>query len=458
MAQGSRVSLLHHNVVRLIRRDARLALQRILEKSHHSEIAEVMGKLSETDAIHVFSAVKSPRTKALVLADLAPNRVLELIAKYEPKEIAQIFQEFESDDAAYILNNLPHEISEEILKIMKAADAVEASQIEDLLKYEPNTAGSLMNVDVFAIPMDVNVSEVITRIQESPDKEFLFYLYVVDEAGSLVGVLSLRQLLMHQPGTFLKDIMNPNVIRITPDVDQEEVARVVSTYDLLAVPIVDDNNKLIGMITVDDVLDVIKDEATADILQMAGASSETDLSERSVWRMFRARAPWLILPCLVQFLNVKTISMYSDSITKLIAIAAFIPIINAMGGNVANQTASIVIRGISLGRFGYEQIVQVLLRELPVGVLIGLFYGAIIGVFGIFSAGGHQWFPVVVGLASVLSIFISSVVGTAVPLLLQRLDYDPTLATTTFCSAFMDITGAVIFLQLASFGIKMFMV
>jgi magnesium transporter len=403
----------------------------------------------------LFSAVRSPQTKAAILAELEPSRVMELITAYQPKEIAEIFQEFESDDAAYILNNLPEETSEEILKIMKAADAREASQIEDLLKYEPNTAGSLMNVDVFCARMDQTIGEVISTIQSNSEKEFLFYLYVVGEGNNLVGVLSLRQLLMHKPEVMLKDIMNSQVIRVTPEVEQSEVARIVSSYDLLAVPVVDEHNALIGMITVDDVLDVIKDEAAQDILQMTGTGgAETDILEKSVWKSFRSRAPWLLIPTLLGLGNVLILSRFTHKVEHALLAIAFVPLIAALGGNTATQTAGTVIRGLSYGEISRSQMWSMVWHDLRVVWMIGLTYGLLVLGFGFLVGKDVPWIALVSAAASWTTILVSSGIGLGIPLILKRLDFDPTAATTTLCNALMDIVASVIFVQFFLIGMR----
>src|SRR5205823_881361 len=237
------------------------------------------------------------------------------------------------DDQAYILTRLSEERSQEILRFMRPEDSAE---VKDLLQYEPQTAGAIMTADYFALPSDSTAQEAIRKLQQSTDTRNVFYIYVTDKEDKLVGVVSLRQLLLVVPDRSLGSMMTRDVISVTPDTDQEEVAKQVALYNLLAIPVVEKDNTLVGIITVDDVVDVMREEATEDMLKMSGTKIEEEdrLMTSSVLNAVRLRVPWLLTTLIGSIISGLILWLFSDTIKEVVAIVTFIPVITAMGGNV----------------------------------------------------------------------------------------------------------------------------
>ncbi len=273
MAPQRRIDVVLDSVKRLLRIGATANLLNLLQKQHPADLAQVFGSLLDTERQAVFSILveRSARLAMETVSEMGPEAGAKLLTGRSAEEIAKLLQEIPSDDAAALIDYLPDELSSEVLELMRRR---ESGQVESLLEYGEQTAGRIMNPQVFALSEDLTVGEAITALQSSRDVEMVFYLYVVDARRHLVGVTSLRRLLLVSPETPLKRIMTPEVTSVRVDTDQEEVARQVASYNLLAVPVVDEESKLVGIVTVDDVIDVIKDEATEDLLRLAGVSGD----------------------------------------------------------------------------------------------------------------------------------------------------------------------------------------
>jgi magnesium transporter len=289
-------------------------------------------------------------------------------------------------------------------------------------------------------------------VQSSRDVEMVFYLYIVDARGHLVGVTSLRRLLLVSPETPLKRIMTADPISARVDMDQEEVARLVASYNLLAIPVVEEANKLAGVITVDDVIDVIKDEATEDLYRLAGVSSDervfTPASES-----FRKRMPWLIVNLATAFLAAAVVGAFQHTIAAWVALAVFMPIVAGMGGNAATQTLTVIIRGIALGELTWSNSRKALLKNLLVGVGNGLVTGTI-GAVVAWTMNGDFRLGVILAMAMVINLFVAGLVGTLIPLGLKALKIDPALASAVFITTFTDVCGFASFLGLATLYIR----
>ena len=298
------------SVKRLLRIGATANLLNLLQKQHPADLAQVFGTLLETERHAVFSLLveRSARLAMETVSEMGPEEGAKLLTGRSAEEIAKLLQELPSDDAAALIDYLPEELSAEVLELMRRR---ESGQVESLLEYGEQTAGRIMNPQVFALSEDLTVGEAITALQSSRDVEMVFYLYVVDDRRHLVGVTSLRRLLLVSPETPLKRIMAPEVTSVRVDTDQEEVARLVASYNLLAVPVVDEENKLVGIVTVDDVIDVIKDEAAEDLLRLAGVSGDERI-ETTASEALRKRLPWLGINLVTAFLAASVVGDVRD--------------------------------------------------------------------------------------------------------------------------------------------------
>jgi magnesium transporter len=448
------------SVKRLLRIGATANLVNLLQKQHPADLAQVFGELSDRDRHGCFALLveRSPRMAMETVAELGPEAGAPLLADRSAEEIAKLVQEIPSDDAAAIVAHLPEELSASVLDLMRRR---ESGAVENLLEYEERTAGRIMNPNVFALSEDMTVGEAIAALQGSRDVEMVFYLYIVDSRRHLVGVTSLRRLLLVPPDTPLKRIMTADLISARVDSDQEEVARQVASYNLLAIPVVDEENKLAGVITVDDVIDVIKDEATEDVYRLAGVASD-DRVFTSPRDSLRKRLPWLGVNLVTAFVAASVVRLFSDAISQWVALAIFMPVVAGMGGNAATQTLAVIVRGIALGELTWANSRKALTKEALVGigngVVLGLVAGA--GAWLLADAPAPPGVPrymlgVILALAMILNMFVAATAGTLIPLALRALKVDPALASSVFITTLTDVFGFFSFLGLGALFLRL---
>src|SRR5688572_15950337 len=378
MAAQRRIDLVLDSVKRLLRIGATANLLNLLQKQHPADLAQIFSELPDKDREAAFSllAERNGRLAMEAVSELGPEAGAALLATRSAEDIAKLAQEIPSDDAAALIDYLPEELSAAVLDLMRPR---ESGVVENLLEYDEQTAGRIMNPHVFALNEDMTVGEAITELQSNRDVEMVFYLYVVDERRHLVGVVSLRRLLLVAPETPLKRIMTGDLISARVETDQEEVARQVAAYNLLAIPVVDEENKLVGIITVDDVIDVIKEEATEDILRLAGVATD-DRASSPTGETFRKRLPWLAINLATAFIAVAVIASFEGTLRQFTALAFFLPIVAGMGGNAGTQTLTVIVRGIALGELAWGNARKALLKEVIVGLGNGLVLGAVAAV------------------------------------------------------------------------------
>jgi magnesium transporter len=447
MAAQRRLDLVFDSVKRLLRIGATANLLNLLQKQHPADLAQVFSELPDRDREAAFSilAERNGRLAMEAVSELGPEAGAALLATRSAEEIAKLAQEIPSDDAAALIDYLPEDLSAAVLDLMRPK---ESGVVENLLEYDEQTAGRIMNPHVFALNEDMTVGEAITELQSNRDVEMVFYLYVVDERTHLVGVVSLRRLLLVSPETPLKRIMTADLTSARVDMDQEEVARLVASYNLLAIPVVDEENKLVGVITVDDVIDVIKDEATEDIMHLAGVSGDerafTPASES-----LRKRLPWLGVNLATAFLAASVVALFEGTISQITALAVFMPIVAGMGGNAATQTLTVIVRGIALGELSWGNSRKALLKEAIVGIGNGVVLGLVAAVVA-WATRGNPVLGLVLCAAMIINMFVAATAGTLVPLGLRAVNVDPALASSVFITTLTDVFGFLSFLGLAT--------
>ena len=447
MAAQRRIDLVLDSVKRLLRIGATANLLNLLQKQHPADLAQVFSELQdkERDAAFTVLADRNGRLAMEAVSELGPENGARLLATRPAEEIAKLAQDIPSDDAAALIDHLPEELSAAVLHLMRPK---ESTVVENLLEYAERTAGRIMNPNVFALNEDITVGEAITEIQTSRDVEMVFYLYVVDERRHLVGVVSLRRLLLVSPETPLKRIMTADLISARVDMDQEEVARQVAAYNLLAIPVVDAENKLVGIITVDDVIDVIKDEATEDIYRLAGVAGD-ERAFTPAKESLRKRLPWLGINLLTAFLAAAVVGLFEGTIDLFPVLAVFMPIVAGMGGNAGTQTLTVIVRGIALGELTWSNSRKALLKEAVVGLGNGIVLGAAAaGV--VWMVRGNPTLGLVLGMAMIINMFVAAAAGTLVPLGLRAANVDPALASSVFITTMTDMFGFFSFLGLAT--------
>ncbi len=418
----------------------------ILNRLHPSDIAQLFGELPNYRKVAFELLVQHNLILAgEALSELGPPRGGDLLAGMSAQEVSRVLQELDPDDAAEFIGELPPDLQEEILGAMRKKDAAE---VEDLLKYDEETAGRIMNPKVFSLNENTTVGEAIVRLQDSEDLEMVFYIYVVDDRNHLVGVLSLRQLIQRRPNTPIKDIMVSQLKSVSTDTDQEEVAQLVASYNLLAIPVVDSENKLMGFIPVDDVIDVIKEEATEDIYRLAGldASERVFSSPRTSVRM---RIPWLILNLGMGFLIASVVNFFENSIRQFAVLAVFMPIVPLLGGNAGTQTLTVMVRGIALGELRWSNSRRALIKEVLVGAMNGIVIGLVVALAAV-AWKGNPILGVVLALSMFGTLIMAAITGTLVPLALRWLKVDPALASSVFVTTSTDIIGFLLFLGLGT--------
>lgn len=438
---------------RLHRRGATENILRLVLKTHPADLAWVFRSLTLAERTFIFEIIAGTELVAEFFSELDDSILLELVANLTPVYLAEVVGKMAPDDAADLLAAIPDELAAAVQTCMKGDDR---DEVEELLKYDPSTAGGIMSPDFMYLDEELTVEEAIRRVQKrSEDKEMVFYLYITYGDGQLAGVLSLRELLLHPAHRQLKNIMNASVISVTTDTSQSEVAHIVSQYNLLAVPVVDASYQLVGIVTVDDVIDVIREEATEDFLQMAGAGKDNEILLKPLHQKIMLRAPWLFASWIGGVAAMFIINSFGSELQKALALASFMPIIAGMGGNIATQSSTIIVRGMATGRVSMAQFTQIVGREGVVGVVLGLLFGALLGLTASFQYSSPAHLGAVVGISVCAVMIMAASLGTAVPILLKRFQVDAAIATGPFITTSIDVLGITLYFTVAKYLLKL---
>ncbi len=438
--------ILLDSVKKLLRRGATANLQKIINKTHAADLSVLFRSIPFADQRRLFDMITDIERKGILFSELDEDSLLRLVDNLDIDDTVEILEDMATDDVADLLGRLPDEKSGTILEKMKKEGSEE---IEDLLRYDDDTAGGIMIPDFIALKEDLTAREAIEALQKDyVDVEMPFYLYVVDEYNNLVGVSSLRQLVVVPPDTRLKNFMTVDVFSVKTNMDQEEVAKIVARYDILAVPVVDENNNLVGIVTVDDVIDIFRAEATEDILKMAGVGEEF-IETKSVMRSTRIRLPWLFASCLGGILAFFIISEFETSLAKFAYLAAFIPVIMGMGGNIGTQSSTIVVRGLATGKINIRDLWPVVLKELTVGFILGVIYGILIGLVAQVQYSEFK-LAMSVAFAVLSSMSVAALMGSMVPMIFARINIDPAVATGPLVTTSIDIISIYFYFTIAT--------
>jgi magnesium transporter len=438
--------ILVESIKRLLRRDATSHLLKIVKKTHAADLASVFDFLSIQNQRRLFKLINDVSLKGEIFSNLDEDTFLGIVDGMNLDDIVEILDLMPRDDVADLLGCMPVEKSDAILEKMKKEGSKE---VEGLLHYEDDTAGGIMVPEFIALQEDTTAGEAIQSLQkEHLDVEMPFYLYVVDANGNLIGVSSLRQLVVVPPNTPLKNFMTTDVFAVKTSMDQEEVAKIVARYDILAVPVVDDTNKLVGIITVDDVIDIIREEATEDILKMVGVGEEF-VETTSIFKNIKMRMPWLFASCIGGIIASFIIGYFQSSLSKLAYLAAFIPVIMGMGGNIGVQSATITVRGLATGRLSIRDLWSVVSKQILVGLMLGLFYGFIVGLVAQLKYS-RELFALAVGLGVLSSMTLAALAGSLVPMTLAKINIDPAIASGPFVTTAIDIISVSFYFIIAT--------
>ena len=432
-------------LTKLLRHGAYPQLRKIIDKTLPADLSPVLPLLLEEDRRRILSLLIEAGKAARALFELDERDLNEILDALDDATLASICSSSAPDDAADLLDFLEEDRRTRILEIL---GATQGAKLESLLEGEEETAGSLMNTEFLALDEELTVAQAIEAIRQYPRKESFFYVYCVDADQHLVGVLSLRSLILANAAVQLKDLMVQSVVRTQIDDSPEEVAQLVSKYDLLSIPVVDMQNTLVGVVTVDDVLDVIQEQAEEDLLHLAGVATSERVTTpaRETWR---TRFPWLAVNLVTAFAAASVVGAFSDTIKEWTVLAAFMPIVAGMGGNAGTQTLTVFVRALALGEVDWESGLRPIWKELLVGLANGVLIGTIAAGVAGFVTGDWQLAAILLS-AMIVNLVIAGVAGGFVPLILEKLGFDPAVASSIFVTTFTDVGGFFSFLGLAT--------
>jgi magnesium transporter len=411
-----------------------------------ADIAALLDELSSLESIYVLRLLER-QLAADVLIELDETTLTKVLPGLETSEVASWIQAMDSDDAADILSLFSEKEREEI--ISEIEDRVKLEQIVELLRYEEDTAGGIMAKEVLRANKNWNVVQTINEIRRQAENvEKIYSIYVVNNKQHLLGRVSLKKIILASSDTIIEDIIDENIISVPVHMDQEEVAALMRKYDLESVPVVNAKNKLVGRITVDDILDVVQEEADEDIQAMAGVSADIEESD-SIFTISKARLPWLLIGVIGGLMGAKIIGFFEDGLSKYLALASFIPLVAATGGNVGIQASSLIVQSLASKSAFDDTLIQRFLKGFLVAILNGLVLGGFVFLVVVFLYGFESLFGITVGVALFCVVLLSSFMGTVTPLVLHRIGVNPAIASGPFITTTNDLLGLAVYFGVA---------
>ncbi len=428
-------------------------LREIMIEHHPAAVADFSEGLSADETWALFD--RAPlENQAQVFSFYSAAKQDELVRKGDRRRVSQLLEVMPHDDRVDLLRRLPESTVDDLLPLVDKADR---EDIRRLLSYPEHSAGAIMTTDYATLPVDITVAEALTRIrQQAATRETIYYIYVVDAGRRLIGFVSLRDLILAKPGVLLQDVMTTDVVSVKVEQDQEQTARLMSRYDFLAVPVVDDENRLVGIVTHDDILDVLTEEATEDALRQGAvgplAEPYLDVDFAHAWR---TRAMWLSCLFVAELFTFTALASFENAIAQVVALSLFVPLCISTGGNSGSQAATLITRALALGEVTPAQWRRVLRHELLLGFALGITLGAIGFVRASLTpasvlGNADRWMLALVIGQSVAAICLwGTIVGSMLPLLFRRLGFDPGYASSPFVATFVDVTGIVIYFSIA---------
>lgn len=445
-----RTQMLAATVHKLYKRGAFKNIQRILLKTHTADIAAILESFPRYERQEVFKLLTDKQFRAEVISYVDSHTQKELLLDLDPSEVGQTVSLMETDDAADLLSHLPEQVSNEILSKMDKEDSAE---VADLMGYPDDSAGGMMKSEFLALKEELTVADAIREIQHKDEEGLVtFYLYVVNDTGHLVGVISLKQLLMSRPSEVLRNIMSRDVLSVTVETPQEEVARVVERYDFLCMPVVNAGNELLGVITVDDVIDVIREEGEENLLAMGGISSSAEAHE--LRDQIRARWPWLSLVFLSGIVCFGIVFLFARSLNQNFVdntawlIAGIIPLILSIGTTAGHQSTTVAVGFANSNKLVVKDIIDYFLKELRLAVIFALVFGLIAALLATLLLGNAQ-IGLIILVSLILQLIISVTLGALVPLWLRRLSVDLTVVSVFMVTVMVNISSLLVLFAVA---------
>lgn len=423
-------------------------IRSLLKDMHPADIAESLSRMDEARLLQVFSLIPSDN-QPLVMAELEENLNINILEHYDSEQISEMMESMNPDDAADILLNFPERKSEEILALMEEEDS---EDVRELMQYEEDTAGGIMTTDFVSLPEHLTVVEALNRIAQLDEDEPFYYTYVVDSKDQMIGLIALWELIRERNKDLrLSDLVKRDFIYATVNMDQEECARLMSKYDLSSLPVCDDDGRLVGRIMVDDVIDVIEEEASEDIFRLAG-SDDDELIYSSSIKSARLRLPWLLVTLAAGFLTSLLMRRFIG-LGEAVVLSAFVPIVMAMGGNTGIQSSTLVVRRLAMGTLEMSDLSRMLLRELTTGLMMGVLCGAAIGIWARvmmgWGGGEHGFDPMmlaaIVAVSLCAAMSVAALFGAFTPMVLKQMRIDPAIASGPFVTASNDLLALLIY-------------
>jgi len=437
-------------IIKFIKENKRKELDVLLDELHPYDIANIYEKLPEKHKTRLLLSLNN-HLLADVIQELNRDNQLDVLNRLGVEKTGKVLDLMDNDDLATMLNELSPDVISDLLSGMKKE---ESTIVQNIMNFPEESAGRLMTNRFVWIRDTYTVREAVDKLKSFAEfAETINYLYVINEDKKLVGVVSYRDLLLADLGERIKDIMYERVISVSAFSDQEEAARIIERYDFLALPVVDDNHVLLGIVTVDDILDVIIREANEDIEKLSASGKAIDFDTKAFVAAYR-RLPWLILLLIIGIISGSIISMFEEALDKVVALAFFMPMIAGMTGNTGTQSLAVVVRGLAARDLDKKEIFKLITREFAVGLIIGVICGILISGIAYFWQDGNIYLGFVVGASLFMTLIIGTLAGTIIPIILYRLKIDPAIASGPLITTLNDIFSLLIYFSLASIFIS----
>ena len=422
----------------------------LFSKLHPADIADLIDNLDDQEKIRLFSLLDVDKASDVILelSDLSREQIIEDLSD---KKLTEIIDEMDSDDAADFIAELTEDQAK---KVLEGIEPEESDEVKELLKYDDDTAGGIMQSELVSVKAEATINDAFKAVVDAKDDiENIYNIFIVDKGDKLIGVVPLQRLITAKRFSPIIGAIDTSIPSVNPDLDQEQVARMFEKYDLVSLPVVDHEQHLLGRITIDDIIDVMEEETSEDIYRIAGLD-EDDTVFNNPLESVKKRLPWLYLNLLTALVSVLVIGFFEDTITAMVALAVFMPVVAGLGGNAGSQTLTLIVRGMALGEITFDNAKKALYRQILVGITNGVAIGLVIGVIAYFWKG----IPIlgaVLGLAMIINVFAGTLIGVLVPLALKWFRLDPALGSHIFITAFTDAFGFFSFLGLATIFIKL---
>lgn len=435
--------------VRQLLREDPSQLAALLEEIHDEDLADLIELLDDEEAAQVLKTLTA-RDAAPIFERLDEDTQEAMVEQLGVDNVASIAAEMSADERTDLIEGLPEAVGDTLLESLEKVDPEAAAEVSELAKWPEDSAGGLMTTDYISVPLDLTVADVIELIRTGgDDAETIYYVYVVTKTNRLLGVVSLRDLLLN-PGTAqLADVMTENVFAVSPETDQEEVARTMAKYDFNALPVLGSDRKLLGVITVDDIMDVLTQESSEDMQRLAAVEPiEDGYFQTSFWMFIRKRGPWLAALFVSEFFTGTALRHYDSVIQSVAKLSYYVPLLISTGGNSGSQSASLIIRGLAVGDIKTGDWRKVFLRESGQGLVLGLMLASI-GMVRVWMWGDGIGFILTIGITLVAIPLMGCTVGSMLPLLLRRIGVDPATSSTPFIATLIDVLGIIVYFNLA---------